>query len=85
MNEEGVNSQKLFRERERDSLISCDSNEKNSHELSFNLDRGVDVDLDLEGNIHAKNLLSFYKQKITLLVNQNFFSIKPKHFFATSN
>ena len=83
MNEEGVNSQKLFRE--RDSLINCDSNEKNSHVLSFNLDRGVDVDLDLEGNIHAKNLLSSYKQKITLLANQNFFSIKPKHFFAMSN
>ena len=69
----------------RDTLINCGNDEKNSHELSFNLDRGVDVDLDLERNIHAKNLLSFYKQKITLLANQKNFSIKPKHFFATSS
>ena len=69
---EGVNIRVTF-ERERDSLINCDTDGKNSHELSFNLDWGVDVDLDLEGNIHAKNVLSFYKQKITLLENQNSF------------
>ena len=54
--------------------------EKDSHELSFNLDRGVDVDLDLEGNIHAKNVLSFYKQKITLLENQNSFLLNQNNF-----
>ena len=54
------------------SLINCDNDGKNYNELSLNLDRSVDVDLDLEGNIHTKNL-SFYRQKITLLENQNSF------------
>ena len=31
---------------DRASLSSCDNGGKNSNELSFNLDRGVDVDLD---------------------------------------
>ena len=44
---------------DRASLLNCENGGKNSNELSFNLDRGVDVDLDLEGNIDAKNLLSF--------------------------
>ena len=57
----------------RKRLINHDNDGKYSNELAFNLDRGVDVDLDLEGNIHVKNLLSFYKQKITLLENQNSF------------
>ena len=70
---------------ERDSLINCDTDGKNSHELSFNLDQGVDVDLDLEGNIHTKNVLSFYKQKNYFIGKSKFFSIKPKQFFATSN
>ena len=36
--------------------------------------------LDLGGNIHAKNLLSFYKQKITLLENQNSFLLNQNNF-----
>ena len=48
--------------------------------MSFNLDQGVDVVLDLKGNIHAKNLLSFYKQKITLLENQNSFLLNQNNF-----
>ena len=40
----------------------------------------MDVDLNLEGNIHAKNLLSFYKQKITLLENQNSFLLNQNNF-----
>ena len=76
---EGIDSRVTF-QRERDSLINCDNDGKNSHELSSNLDRGVDVDLDLEGNIHAKNLLSFYKQKITLLENQISFLLNRNNF-----
>ena len=67
------------------SLINCDNGGKNSNELSFNLDWGLDVDLDLEGNIDAKNLLSFYKQKNYFIRKSKFFSIKPKQFFAASN
>ena len=65
---------------DRASLIKCENSGKNSNELSINLDRGVDVDLDLEGNIDAKNLLSFYKQKIILLENQNSFLLKQNNF-----
>ena len=75
----GVDSRVTF-QRERNSLINCDNDGKNSHELSFNLDQGVDVDLDLEGNVHVKNLLSFYKQKITLLENENSFLLNQSNF-----
>ena len=34
---------------DRASLINCDNGGENSNELLFNLDRSVDVDLDLEG------------------------------------
>ena len=83
LNEEGRRHSSNFSEGV--SLINCDNDGKNSDESSFNLDRGVDVDIDLEGNIHVKNLLSFYKQKITLSENQNFFLLNQNNFFATSN
>ena len=54
--------------------------EKNSNDLSFNLHRGVDTDLDLEGNIDAKYLLSFHKQKLILLKNQNSFLLNQNNF-----
>ena len=38
------------------------------------------MDLDLEGKIDAKNLLSFYKQKIMLLENQNSFLLNHNNF-----
>ena len=38
------------------------------------------MDLDLDWNIDAKNLLSFYKQKIILLENQNSFLLNQNNF-----
>ena len=38
------------------------------------------MDLDLEGNVDAKNLLSFYKQKIILLEKKNSFLLKQNSF-----
>ena len=52
---------------ERDSLINCNNGEKTSNELSFELDQGMNVNLDLKENIDTKNVLSFYIQKIILL------------------
>ena len=40
----------------------------------------MDVYLDLEGNIDAKNLLSFHKQKIILLENRNSFLLNQNNF-----
>ena len=57
LNEGGRGQSSIFSDSA--SLINCENGGKNSNELSFNLDRCVDVDLDLEGNIDAKNLLSF--------------------------
>lgn len=51
----------------RASLIKGDNDGKSSSELSFNLDRGTDVNLNLAGNMDAKNLLLLYKQKFILL------------------
>ena len=62
------------------SLISFDNGGKKYNELLFNLDQGVEVNLDLEGNIDAKNLISFYKQKIILLENQNSFLLHQTNF-----
>ena len=44
---------------------------KNASELSFNLEKGMDVNLDFEGNYFTRK--------------SNSFSIKPKQFFAISN
>ena len=59
LNEWGRRQLSNFSDRAR--LINCDNGGKNSNQLLFNLDRGVNVDFDLEGNFDAKNLLSFYK------------------------
>ena len=40
----------------------------------------MNVDLDLEGNILAKHILSFYKQKITLLESENSFLLNQSNF-----
>ena len=64
----------------RASLINCDNGGKNSNQLLFNLDRGVNVDNDSEGNFDAKNLLSFCIQKMILLQNQNSFLLKQNNF-----
>ena len=63
----------------RASLINRDNDGKNSSEFSFNLDQGMDVNLDLERNMDTKNLL-FYKQKIILLENQNSFLLNQNNF-----
>ena len=39
----------------RASLIKRDNDGKHSSELSFNLDQGMDVNLDLTGNMDTKN------------------------------
>ena len=39
------------------------------------------MDFDLERNIAAKNLLSFYKQKIIVLENQNVFLLNQNNIF----
>ena len=67
LHEEGCRQSSNFSVRA--SLISCDNGGKTYNELLFILDRGVDVDLDLEGNIDDKNSISFHKQKIILLEN----------------
>lgn len=59
----------------RASLIN-DNGGKSSSELSFNLDQGMDVNLDLEGNMDTKNLLLFYKQKL-FIRKSKLFSINP--------
>ena len=40
----------------------------------------MDVNLNLEGTIDLKNLLSFYKQKIIFLENQNSFLLNQRNF-----
>ena len=47
--------------------------------LLFNLDQDMYVNLDLEGTIDLKNLLSFYKQKIIFLENQNSFLLNQSN------
>ena len=70
---------------DRASVINCDNGGQNCNELLLNFDQGMDVNLYLEGNIDSKNLLLFYKQKIILLENQNFFLLNQNIFIATSN
>ena len=65
MNQGGRRQSSKFSE--RDSLLNCNNGEKTSNELSFKLDQGMNVNLDLKENIDTKNVLSFYIQKIILL------------------
>ena len=43
----------------RTILITLDNSGKNSNELLFKLNQGMDVNLNVERNVDAKNLLSF--------------------------
>ena len=56
LNEGGRRQSSNFSNRAR--LIN-DKDEKNSSELLLNLDQGMDLNLDFEGNMNTKNLLLF--------------------------
>ena len=47
--------------------------------LLFNFDQDMYVNLNLDGTIDLKNLLSFYKQKIIFLENQNSFLLNQSN------
>lgn len=47
--------------------------------MLFNIDEGMDVNLDLKGNITTKNL-SFFKQKTMLLENQSSLLLDQNNF-----
>ena len=64
-------------------LYNMHKQEKNITWLPFNLNQSPSLDgnLELEGNMDIKNLSLFYKQKITLLENQNSFLLNQNNFY----